>query len=84
MKKLINDLLKTPSGKYSRKSIIIMITFIFVLMLGTFIVLSDKVLERQVNRYAADIFDSLLIFLSVLLGVSVWDKKVENKNTPTE
>ena len=34
MRKLINDLLKSPSGKYSRKSFLTLITFIYVLGLA--------------------------------------------------
>ena len=82
MGKFIDDIFKTPTGKYSRKSIIIMVTFIFTLLLGAFIVLSDKILEREVNRYAADVFDSLLIFLGVMIGVISADKKFTNKTDP--
>jgi len=82
MRKLVNDLLKTPTGKFSRKSIMIIFTFIFTLFLGAFIVLSDKILEREVNRYAIDVFDSLLIFLGMLTGVTIVDKKLANKVDP--
>jgi hypothetical protein len=78
MKKLINDTLKT-NDKWSRKSLTILTTFIFILFLGTFIVISDKILEKEVNRYAIDVFDSLLIFLSVLMGLSEVSKKIMDK-----
>lgn len=71
--KLINDLLKSPSGKYSRKSVIIMITFIFTLCIGTYSTVFDK---------GTSVFDSLLLFLATLLGIAVWDKKVQNKAVP--
>lgn len=80
MNNFINSLLKSPSGKFGRKSFIILTTFIFVLLLGTFIVLSDKILEREVNRYAIDVFNSLLIFLGTLLGMSVAEKKIPSKS----
>ena len=79
MIKLINDTLKIK-GKYSRKSITILVTFVFILSLGTFIVVSDKILEREVNRYAIDVFDSLLLFLATLMGLTEFGKKFENKN----
>jgi len=79
--KLLNDLLKT-NGKYSRKSIIIFVTFIFVILLGTFITISDKILQREVNRYAIDVFNSLLLFLSVAMGLSEVSKKIVNKQVP--
>lgn len=80
--KLLNDLLKT-NGKYSRKSVITFITFIFVIFLGTFIIISDKVLEREVNKYAIDVFNSLLLFLSVVMGIGEASKKIVNKQVPT-
>lgn len=82
MSKLLNDLLKSPTGKYSRKSFMIIVTFIFTLLLGAFIVLSDKVLEREINRYGIDVFNSLLLFLTAIVSGSIYDKKVENKSVP--
>ena len=63
-----------------------MVTFVFTLLLGTFIVISDKILEREVNRYAIDVFSGLLMFLAATLGISVADKKLPSKNEkePTE
>lgn len=77
MKKFIGDLLKSPSGKYSRKSIIIMATFVLTMCLGSYIVVAEVL-----NSYASGIFDSLLIFLSAMIGGSIYDKKVENKSVP--
>lgn len=79
--KIVDDTLKT-NGKYSRKSLIILVTFIFVLNLGTFIVVSDKILQKEVNRYAIDVFNSLLLFLSVTMGISEASKKIINKQVP--
>ena len=77
MNKLLNDLLKSPTGKYSRKSFMILVTFIFTLLLGTYIVLAEVL-----NAYASGIFDSLLIFLTALTGGAIYDKKVINKSVP--
>jgi uncharacterized membrane protein SpoIIM required for sporulation len=81
LNKIIEDTLKT-SGKWSRKSLTIFVTFIFVILLGTFIVISDKILEKEVNRYAISVFDSLLLFLSVMMGISEASKKIVNKQVP--
>jgi len=83
MKKVINDTLKT-NGKWSRKSLTILTTFVFILALGTFIVISDKILEKEVNRYAIDVFDSLLVFESLLMGLSEASKKFVNKQEPVK
>jgi di/tricarboxylate transporter len=79
MKKLINETLK-EKGKYSRKSLTVLVTFLFILALGTFIVISDKILEKEVNRYAIDVFNSLLVFLTLLMGLTEAGKKLLNKN----
>lgn len=71
--KLINDLLKSPSGKYSRKSIIIMIVFLYTLGIGLYITVEDK---------STSVFDSCMLFLIALLGISVADKKILNKSVP--
>jgi hypothetical protein len=55
------------------------IILIFVLLLAAFIVISDKVLEKALNPYAIEIFNSLLMFLGLLIGVAVVDKKITNK-----
>ncbi len=79
IQKIINDTLKTPRGKWSRKSLTILTTFIFVLILGTFIVVSDKFLDKEVNSYAIQVFNSLLLFLTALMGLTEASKKVLNK-----
>jgi len=83
MKKIINDTLKI-NGRWSRKSLTILTTFVFILALGTFIVVSDKILEKEVNRYAIDVFNSLLVFLSLLMGLSEASKKFINKQFPVK
>ena len=82
MNKILNDLLKSPTGKYSRKSFIILITFIVTIILGGFIVVSDLILEVEINRYSVDVFNTLLLFLISLLSVTVADKKIINKSVP--
>jgi len=79
--KIVNDTLKS-NGKWSRKSLTTVTTFIFVLALGTFIVISDKILERPVNIYAITVFQSLLFFLGTLMGITEASKKFTNKQAP--
>lgn len=71
--KLIDDLLKSPNGKYSRKSVIIMLTFIFTLVIGAYATIEDK---------PTAVFDSLLLFLTAMICGTIYDKKVENKSVP--
>ena len=60
------------------------VVMLFVLALGVFIVISDKILVREVNRYAIDVFQSLLFFEAALMGINEFGKKLENKETKTE
>jgi len=81
--KFFDDILK-ENNKYSLKRVIILTSFIFVIYLGSFITISDKILEKEVNRYAIDVFNSILLFLISLLGISETGKKFLNKNVPEE
>lgn len=79
--KIVNDTLKNR-GKWSRKSLTILVTLNFVLALGTFIVISDYVLDKVVNEHAITVFQSLLFFLGSLMGITELGKKFENKQPP--
>jgi len=74
--KAVNDLLKTPQGKYSRKSIMIVITFTTVISMAVYL----TVTQRQFTG----VFDSLLIFLGTLTGISEAGKKFTDKVKPPE
>lgn len=75
---LLNDILK-ENNIYSQKRVYAFIVLIFTLLLGAFIVVSDKILTKVVNPYAVQVFDSLLLFLGVLISAAVVDKKLTNK-----
>jgi hypothetical protein len=76
--KLLNDILK-KNNIYSQKRVYAFIVLLFTLLLGAFIVISDKILDKVVNPYAIQVFDSLLLFLGVLISAAVVDKKLTNK-----
>jgi hypothetical protein len=79
LEKLINDTLKSPSGKWSRKSLTMFTSFIISINLGTYIVVSDYVLEKEINRYAVNVFESFMFLTAALAGITVADKKLTNK-----
>jgi hypothetical protein len=78
-KKLVDDTLKSPNGKWSRKSLTTFISFGFALILGTYIVVSDYIIDREINKYAIEVFYGFLILGGGTLGLTVYDK-IKNKN----
>lgn len=82
--KIINDLLKGPNGKWSRKSIILFIAFTFSILLGTYIVICNYITIVPLSIYAIQVFDGLLLLVATLTGITVWDKKTITKTTEDE
>jgi len=80
MKKILNDTLKGPSGRYSRKSLTMLTSFSISIILGLYIVFSDRILNKEINRYAIDVFYGFLMLTGGLSGVTVWDKSRNNNN----
>ena len=81
--KIIDDTLKSR-GKWSMKRLTAFVVVLFILILGSFIVLSDLVLEKEVNKYSIEVFNSLLIFEATLMGIAEFGKKITNKELKTE
>lgn len=77
--KLICDTLKTPNGKWSRKSLTMFVSFSITIWLGAYIVFSDRVLEREINRYAIDVFYGFMALTMAMAGVAEIGKKFANK-----
>lgn len=81
--KIILDTLKV-NNKWSMKRLTAFVVMFFILSLGSFIVLSDKILEKEVNQYAIEVFNSLLIFEATLMGIAEFGKKLANKEKKEE
>lgn len=77
-RKIINDTLK-EKGRWSRTSLTTLVAFSFMLLIGTFIVMSDSVLNVEINRYAIDVFDTMVFLVGALTGFNITDKKIPNK-----
>lgn len=77
--KVVSDTLKSPDGKWSRKSLTSFTSFAIAITIGIYIVSSDFFLTKEINKYAISVFDSFIILAGYLLGVSVLDK-LQNKN----
>jgi len=70
MKKIINDTLKSPNGKWSRKSLTMLVSFVVTIFLGGKIVFT-----KEVNSSAIDVFQGFLLLVGALSGITVWDKQ---------
>lgn len=81
--KIFNDTLKT-NGKYDTKKLTIFVILINIVTLGTFIVISDKILDKVVNPYAIQVFMALLGFEILLMGLREASKKFEDKQDTTK
>lgn len=66
--KLIDDTLKNPDGKWSRKSLTAFFGFIFALVYEIVLPL----VELPTKEY---VFITLLTLTGATLGLTVWDKK---------
>jgi|TARA_R110000782_G_C14454534_1_gene372580 hypothetical protein len=87
MKKLINDTLKSPNGKWSRKSLTMFSSFFVCVILGTYIVISNYVTKTPIANNAIDVFQGFLLLVGALSGITVWDKQSllkTNNNSNTE
>jgi hypothetical protein len=72
--KIINDTLREPDGKWSRKSLTTFVAF-HSAIIYEFILpfISNKAgFEFTHNQY---VFDGLLLLVAATLGLTVWDKK---------
>ena len=76
---MFEDTLKSPTGKWSRKSLTMLTSFIISILLGAYIAVSDYLLDEEVNRYAIEVFNAFMILTGTLSGVTVLDKKFESK-----
>lgn len=84
MKAMIINLLKTPAGNYSRKSLIALTSFFITMLIGIFLIVADCFLTYRPTQMSKDIFDSLLMFVSLTIGLAVADKKIASKPPETK
>jgi hypothetical protein len=73
--KLIKDTLKSPDGKWSRKSLTALVAFINAIALGWIIVIAPK---GTINIYAISVFYGFLGLGGGALALTVVDK-IKNK-----
>ena len=70
---IVNDLLKTPRGKWSRKSVLLFTSFLTAILYEFLLPFFGVVTKEYV-------FIGLLGFAATLAGMTVYDKKKQNVN----
>lgn len=77
--KIINDTLKKPNGKWDKQALTMFVSFIMAIFLGTYIVVSDFFLNKEINPYAI-VVEGYFIGLSGGTAVlNIWNKKVDSR-----
>lgn len=77
MRKLIDDTLKKPNGKWDYRKLTAFVSFVLGGLSGLYVVLSDLFLLREINPYAIGVVG---LFFSLATGqavISTWNKKVD-------
>jgi len=74
--KFIDDTIKIK-GKWSMKRVLVAACFPYALYIGNYIVKT-----QNLNPYAIQVFATIFLFISTVLGVIAYDKK-RNPNTST-
>lgn len=81
--KVLNDILKV-NNRYSLKRVIAIITFVFIMLLASFIGISDYTLKKEISEKPYLVFTSLLFFLTGIITVNEAGKKITDKESKTE
>lgn len=72
--KILRDTLQNK-GRWSRKSLTMFVSFVMACLTGIYIVVSDYILkDKEINRYASDVFNGFLLLTGGLAGITVADK----------
>lgn len=84
MKEILESTLKSPSGKWSRKSLTLFTSFTISIILGAYIVASDFILAKEINKYAIEVFNGFMLLVAALTGATVADKFTPKKTSSSE
>lgn len=84
MIKILEDTLKSPNGKWSRKSLTMFSAWIMSILSGIFIHISDYFLPKEINPYAIQVFFGFLMLAGGTTVMTVYEKLKTNINNKTE
>lgn len=77
--KIINDTLKSPNGKWSRKSLTMFTSFVLAIVHGSYIVVA-----KEVNHYAIEVFFGFLLLAGGTSALTVYDKIKTRKDETSQ
>lgn len=84
MRGLINDIFKKKDGYWDKQAIILIVSFIMCIVLGTTITVLSFYLNIVVNSVADNVFNSFIMLTCVMSGTNIWNKIVDMKKTKNE
>ena len=76
-KKVFRDTLQKPNGKYDKQSIQMLTFTMMTILSGSFVVVSDYFLDKQINPYAIAVVGLFGTMASGQAVINVWNKKVD-------
>lgn len=79
-KKVITDIL-TDNGRYSIKRVYSAVVLTYAMLFATYIVVSDYLLKEEINRYAIEVLELMILFTGGLIGMDEFKKKLDTKTT---
>lgn len=80
---IVNDTLKSPTGKWSRKSLQMFTSFVASLLIGFYIVLSHLFSEMEVSEHSIYVFFGFLSLAGYSGHLALKDK-IEHRNNSKE
>lgn len=83
LKKIFTDTLKSPNGKWSRKSLTLFVSFLMCIVLAIHIVLAPF-FGILINDYTLKVFDGFMFLVVGLTVGTIADKFSPNSNKKEE
>lgn len=80
IEKIISDTLKSPNGKWSRKSLTMFVSFIMGILVGITIVVSHFITDTEISRDAVWVFYGFLTMAGYNGKLTLDDKKNYREN----
>lgn len=72
--KIVNDTLKTPQGKFSRKSLTMFVSFIMSILIGSWVVVCNYFTPNPPSEYSVEIFYGFLLLSGGTSVLTVYQK----------